>query len=396
MSEFKSKPKRKDNGRNPYVFLVAGIVIGGILVAGLVTVFLLFAGNSSQFSDPIMTVNATIPAQATDAPFSVQNVQPTVIANRLQAVAMSNDGQYLAVVSVEDGVSHIYLTELSVTRNLTGNRYDLYQANGYFNNVVFSPDGSKLIATMDTSSALLFDVGSRTLIEEYAQIGGAGFTADSNHLVVVGRNNGIRVLDVSGATPTLISSLDNEEVSYRVGAVAISDTDTLAIGFDNRIELYDINALDVAPQLIEPDNGFVNDLVFHPRDPNYLAVALAGQNVWEGVVQVYDLSNSSRTQFDFGTRVFSLAFSPDGEWLAISGGETGYGEAKLIAFRWGADNPIPPNPTYYQPLEFTGHEHSILDVAFSSEGYLLSASYDGSVRLWDMATPDDAISVYIP
>ena len=52
MSEFKSKskskPKRKGNGRNPYVFLFAGIVIGGILVAGLVTAFLLFAGNANQ------------------------------------------------------------------------------------------------------------------------------------------------------------------------------------------------------------------------------------------------------------------------------------------------------------------------------------------------------------
>ena len=396
MSEFKSKPKRKGKGRNPYAFLIAGIVIGGIAVAGIVTVLLLFLGSSNQFSEPIITVNATIPAEPTLIAFNAQNAQPTVIANRIQAVAMSDDGQHLAVVSVENAVSHIYLTELSVTRNLTGNRYDLYQANGTFNDVVFSPDGSKLIVTMDTASALLFDVSSRTLIEEYAQIGGAGFTADSNRLVVVGWNNGIRVLDVSGATPTLLTSLDNEQSAYGVGAVAVSDTDMLGIGFDNRIEIYDINALDVAPQLIEPDNGFVNDLVFHPSDPNYLAVALAGQNVLQGVVQVYDLSNSSRTQFDFGTRVFSLAFSPDGEWLAISGGETGYGEAKLIAFRWDADNPIPPNPTYYQPLEFTGHQHSILDVAFTSEGYLLSASYDGSVRLWDMATPDDAISVYVP
>lgn len=394
MTDFNQKPKRKRTVRNPYVLLGAGIVIGILVMAGLGALFF-FAGTTATFSEPV-AIEATVPFTPTPFPLNAQNVQPTVIANRIQAATMSDNGRHLAVVSVEDGVSHIYLSELRVERNLTGNRYDLYQANGYFNDVVFSPDGSKLIATIDNGFALLFDVETRTLIEEYAQIGGAAFTRNSNNLVLVGRNNGIRVLDVTGSTPTLLRSRDNAETAYTVGAVAIGGDDRLAIGFDNRIEIFDINNLDTAPQIIEPANGFVNDLVFNPTHSNYLGVALAGENVLQGVVQIYDLSTSSRTQFDFGTRVFGIAFSPDGEWLAIGGGETGYGEAKLIAFRWDADNPIPPNPDYYQPLEFEGHEHSIFDVAFTPEGYLLSAGWDGSVRLWDLISPDNAISVYIP
>ncbi len=395
MTDFNQKPKRKRTFRNPYLFLAAGIAIGVITMAGLGAALFLFTGTTATFSEPI-AIEATAPFTPTPFPLNAQNVQPTVIANRIQAAAMSANGRHLAVVSVEDAVSHIYLTELAVQRNLTGNRYDLYQANGYFNDIVFSPDGSKLIATIDNGSALLFDVETRSVIEEYAQIGGAAFTQNSNHLVLVGRNNGIRILDVSTTTPTLLRSRDNEATTYTVGAVAISGDNRLAIGFDDRIEIFDINDLNIAPQIIEPANGFVNDLMFNPSDSNYLGVALAGANVLQGVVQVYDLSNSSRTQFDFGTRAFSIAFSSDGEWLAIAGGETGYGEAKLIAFRWDADNPIPPNPDYYQPLIFEGHEHSIFDVAFTSEGYLLSAGWDGSVRLWDLISPDNAISVYIP
>lgn len=397
MSDFQQKPKRKRTFRNPYVFLATGIVIGVIAMAGLGAIAFFFAGNSTSSYDfsatQIAETSAVFP---TVAPFNAQNIQPTVIANRIPAAAMSDNGRHLAVVSVEDAVSYIYLTELGVQRNLTGNRYDLYQANGYFNDVVFSPDGSKLIATIDNGFALLFDVETRTLIEEYAQIGGAAFSQNGNNLVLVGRTNGIRVLDISGATPTLLRSRNNEETAYTIGAVAIGDNDRLAIGIDNRVEIFDVNDLDSAPQIIEPANGFVTDLMFNPSDTNYLGVALAGANVLQGVVQVYDLSNSSRTQFDFGTRVFGIAFSSDGEWLAIGGGETGYGEAKLIAFRWDADNPIPPNPAYYQPLIFEGHEHSIFDVAFTPEGYLLSAGWDGSVRLWDLIAPENAISVYIP
>lgn len=138
MSDFQQKPKRKRTFRNPYVFLATGIAIGVIAMAGIGAGFLFFMGSSSSFSEPIMITNPTVAAIPTAVPFSAQDIQPTVIANRIQAAAMSDNGRHLAVVSVEDAVSHIYLTELAVERNLTGNRYDLYQANGYFNDVVFS------------------------------------------------------------------------------------------------------------------------------------------------------------------------------------------------------------------------------------------------------------------
>ncbi len=385
----KPKRKRKNGANNPYILVAAGIVIG--LIGAAAIVVFLFLGVSTT-SEPVF-VASPIP---TVEPFNAQGLQATPIANRIQAAAISGDGTTLAYVSVENGISHIYLNELRVERNLTGNQYDLYQSAGTYNDVVFSPDGSKLIATIDNGSALLFDVSTRTLIEEYAQIGGAAFTNDSNTLVLVGRNSGIRVLDVTN-TPTLIASRASTASDYLVGAVAISSDQTLAIALNERIEIYQLADLSLAPQIITPNNGFVQDLAFHPTQSNTLALALAGSNVLDGVVQIYDLNNTSRSQYDFGTRVFALAFSPDGDWLAVAGGESGYAEARMIAFRWDASDVIPPNDaTFYQPITFSGHNHTIMDVAFSREGYLLSAAWDGSVRLWELTSPDNAISVYIP
>ncbi len=404
MSNFQQKPKRKNGLRNPYVMLGAGIVIGILIMGVFITLFLLFAGNKLQSqslpgvpptASPIPVMGTNLPA--VPPPVGAQAVQETPIANRLQAAAISSNGTHLAYVSVENAVSHIYLNELRVEANLTGNQYELYQSPGYFNDVVFSPDGSKLIATIDSGVAILFDVTTRTIIEEYAQIEGAAFTRDSKRLVLVGSNNGIRVLDVQGNSPILVDSRSNNQQNYAVGAVALSSSDGLAIAFDTRIETFDLDNLAAAPQIIEPENGFVSDLAFHPTESNRLAAAMAGADIQFGTVQVYDLNNSSRSQFNFGTRVFAIAFSPDGEWLAVGGGESGYAETKLIAYRWDStNNPIPADPNYYQPITFEGHEHTIFDVAFTREGYLLSTGWDGSVRLWDLFSPGDELSVYYP
>jgi|GEM_PF-5879248 len=400
MSEFKEKPKRKRGFSNPYMFLATGIVIGIIVTALLGAIFLFFGVSSVSVVSE--TVATAVPVSVVTAPpvtVNAQGIQPTPIANRIQSAAISGNGQYLAYVSQETDGTRIYINHLRIEDSLYGETYVLYQGGyGSFNDIMFSPDGAYLIATIDNGFAMLFDVQSRTLVEEYPQIGGAGFTSDSDYLVLVGRNTGIRVLDITGDTPTLAATRGIEgDNTYTIGAVAVSRDRQLAIGRDTEIQIYNLNDLNAAPQILQPNQGFVSDLAFHPQQMNTLAVALAGDYPESGKVQIYDLSNGSRNQYDFGTRVFAIAFSINGEWLAVGGGESGYAESRLIAFRWDSTNdPIPNDPTFYQPIEFEGHEHTIFDVAFTNEGYLLSTGWDGSVRLWDLTTPDNELSVYRP
>lgn len=412
MSEFKQKAKRKRGFRNPYIFLASGIVIGIIVTALFGATFLFFGVNSVAVSNDLVVVSeaTNVPTVTPLAPpafasgaatapvISAQGVEPTPIANRIQSAAISGDGQYLAYVSSETDGTRIYINNLRVSDSLYGNTYQLYQGFGNFNDIIFSPDGAYLIATIDSGFGMLFDVATRTLIEEYPQIGGAGFTSDSDFLVLVGRNTGIRVLNITSNPPTLAATRAIEgDAAYTIGAVAVSRDRQLAIGRDADIEIYNLNDLNAAPQILQPNNGFVSDLAFHPTQMVRLAVALSGNYPEGGTVQIYDLTNSSRSQYDFGTRVFALAFSNDGEWLAIGGGESGYAESRLIAFRWDStNNPIPSDPAFYQPIEFEGHEHTIFDVAFTREGHLLSAGWDGSVRLWDLTAPDSELSVYRP
>ncbi|MCO5184689.1 MAG: hypothetical protein M9965_12215 [Anaerolineae bacterium] len=74
--------------------------------------------------------------------------------------------------------------------------------------------------------------------------------------------------------------------------------------------------------------------------------------------------------------VLSVAFSPDGVWLASSGDDQ---TVRL----WQVTDPDAP------PLVLRGHEFVVRSVAFSPDGvWLASGSDDHTVRLWQVADPD--------
>ena len=74
----------------------------------------------------------------------------------------------------------------------------------------------------------------------------------------------------------------------------------------------------------------------------------------------------------------SVAFSPDGKILAI-GGNDAYPTVQLRDVETGIQTTV-----------FTGHASGVPHVAFSSDGKtLISASYDGTILLWNL-TPETA------
>src|SRR5262249_57310405 len=83
--------------------------------------------------------------------------------------------------------------------------------------------------------------------------------------------------------------------------------------------------------------------------------------------------------------VNSVAFGPDGTWLATAAGRIGSGDN--TARLWDAR-------TGQELVAFRGHRAPVSSVAFGPDGTrLATASWDNTARLWDARTGQELLAL---
>jgi WD40 repeat protein len=239
----------------------------------------------------------------------------------IHTVAFSRDSRYAAVLAMQD---HLILWDVVARREAATQDF----ASGSRGQIEFSPDG-KTVCVTSGGSARWFEMPSLRLLREepadrlvFAQDGGFAMLARQGQIIRRDYPSGVE------------TSLGSSAIVDKTSAALSPDGETFVIG---------------------GEEGKV--ALWHTHHPG-------SQNMLEG----------------HKGRIISVAFSPDGKWIASASWDSTIG-------LWQ------PNGRNIRFLR--GHNGAVWDVAFSRDGRTLaSCANDGTIKLWNLASMQEAATLH--
>lgn len=343
---------------------------------------------------------------------------------------LSRDGRTLLGGADKDGVIKFWDAEAGVeVRSLRGSNSRVWAS-------ALSPDG-KLIASGDVySSVRLWEraTGVARRLELKAAAGGGArkagnmkvfaFSPDSKILLAADFDNHVRSIEVSTGTQRFdvetYRTVEAVAYSPNGSAVAYSTNDgqvlILEAATGRRLQSLEIKS---------PGSSSAATLAFG-RDGKLLATA--GE---EDSIALWNTATGQRARTLKGVTPIGVAFSPDGTKLvsvnfssstSISIWDVNTGERREVEFAGSAGNDFPQEVVFspdgkmfatggysgvdqgtvrlYDAVagrhlaELPGHKNTVRAVGFGPDGKtLISASLDGMLKLWDVATRRELASL---
>lgn len=285
------------------------------------------------------------------------------VEGALYDLALAPDGQRFAVVG-KDAVLRI--GDLAGTTPIVSVPTPQRETNG----VIFTPDGQRLAVAGDDGTLRLIDAASLAQLWQVQAHPELAFHVDcaqgGRQFVTCGRDTCVRLWDSdSGASQGTLNLHDNH-LEY----LAVSATGLVAAGDRNaRITVWDADAGTPVFDFHSPRGTVSSALAW--SSTGHLA-----HGTIEGDLYILDsATHSLLAHRRLPDGVQSLAFAPDGSWLAAGDRN---GNLRIIPFEaglWDLDT----------SRTWPAHRGRVFACAVTSDGRrLLSAGEDGCVRAWEL------------
>jgi WD40 repeat protein len=267
--------------------------------------------------------------------------------------------------------------------------------------VAYSPDGKRVAAASDGQPLKVWDAATGQEVLSLAD-GGTGIAySPDGHLLARGRHAGVAILDAT--TGAVVQTLADPPGYPRCLAFS-PDGKTLAtsgrdIATDTpAVKVWDLAAGKVRHTLLG-HRDFIQSVAFEPSG-TVLASGSADQTV-----RLWDAATGRQLHVLKGEQgdVYDVAFSPSSIWLGEAAGSLGLSKGLVLAschYNFPDADDTPRVVTLWEPLRgqeiatFKGHMGTVTSLTFSPRnGQLASASFDGTVRIWDLARIYDATNL---
>lgn len=295
--------------------------------------------------------------------------QTTESALNLHGVALSHDDRQLAyglpdgtVVVVRLGLERTAPTRIAAHSTLV-------------TSLAFSPDDTRLLTTSNDRQARMWQLDSGELefsVLAPQPIAKGMFSPDGSKLLTFGGDGDARLWDAHDGTPLLV--LAGHTAPIEAAVFSADGGRVVTGGWDGTVRVWDVGKSPVAYALTLGAHRFSpSDRVWYGRlapDERMLVTVTAS-----GHVLTWDMATGAaiREVAHIPHEIYSVAFSPDGERIAIGSADH---RGHVYRVRDGVEL-----------VTLTGHAERVWKIEFSPDGNrLLTASWDHTAAVWDAHT----------